>query len=169
MYLNNIIIRNHYNRITDRFQIGFKINFLLYIKGFIQKNDKFRTITESDLPLFLLCCFCLWLRLSILRDRQIQLLPKECIIGTLQHLHQSLSAGIHYTSLFQNRKHLGSLFKNLICIFDNFINKYGKIITSVFCKLSCLISTAFGNSQDRSFLWLHNCFVSSFHRLIKSF
>ncbi len=54
MHLYHIIIRNDYNRISDRFQVFFKIHFHLNIKSSAQHDNKFRTVTEFNLRI----CLC---------------------------------------------------------------------------------------------------------------
>ena len=105
MHLDYIIVSNTYNRITDRFQICLEIHLLFDIESSVQKYDKFCTISKFYIR------FCLRIhrftayslcgaRFLLTVHIQIDLFAQKCIVGSGQYLYQSLSAGIHYASLF---------------------------------------------------------------------
>ena len=88
MNFHDLIIGNYNDRITDRFQILFKIHFLFDVKCLIKHNQELCTIAEFNL--------CLRLCLNIRRhgalgcrlgrcsfNCKIQLFTKECVISTL--------------------------------------------------------------------------------------
>ena len=49
MHLYHVLVRNHYNGISDGFQIRLKIHLRLDIKHLVQHNNKLSAVTEFDL------------------------------------------------------------------------------------------------------------------------
>ena len=110
MYLHDLIIRNYYDGITDRFEISLEGMFLLQREFLLQINDKLGAVTELNIAeirgsrpcgSLLLCCGLL---LRCLRC--LDLLAKKSVVGALQYLDQTLSARIHNSRLLQYRKHI---------------------------------------------------------------
>ena len=164
VYLDNIVIGHDYDRVANRFQECLELQFCFLIIRFFQHDDKFCTVAEPDLRLGLCtdadCAFLLRSLKGI-----VHLFPKKCIIGSLQHLHKPLSAGIHHAGFLQHRKHVRRLLKNCIRLFDDQTAELIHILQRL-CQLRRLQSRSFGHGQDGSLLGLHNRFVGCFHRLL---
>ena len=89
MYLYDLIIRYHNDRITDGFQIGFEFIFFLAAKRFIQHDQKLCTVSKFDL----LICLCVNIRIrcTLSRlllwcstfDRIVDLLAEQCVQSAL--------------------------------------------------------------------------------------
>src|SRR5699024_8201155 len=112
-------------------------------------DDKFSAVSELDI------CLCLFSRLDHLHSRScfdrsiIHFFALESVKCTVEHLHQSLSAGIHDTCLFQHRKHLQCLRKDFLSIFHHLGEKNFKILLRL-CHLLGLLGSALSHSQDRA-------------------
>ena len=83
MNFHYLVVRHTDNRITDGFQIRFKLLLLLIGELSSGKDDKLRTVAELNVGLLHRCLpkGCLWL-LGWFDRRIIDLLPKKRIIRT---------------------------------------------------------------------------------------
>ena len=170
MYVNldNIIVSHTDDGIANGFQISLESDLVLIRKFFFQQNDEFGTIPELDLSR------CIsgnpgHIHAASRFDRFVfDLFSEKCIVCSADHFQKSLSAGIHNACFLQNRQHLRCLLKNNFRFFDNFRNKYLQIIR-LFGHLFRLLRDSSCHGKDRSFLRLHDRFVSSFLRTNQRF
>ena len=171
MHLNmHAVIRtNGHDLICNRIHVRRYIAVNLVIVG-LRKDLK----EGHDIAVFKICILRIFLFSGLFLRRRIEqcfhikLCSLVALIGALEKLQKSLSAGVHYSSLLQNRKHLRSLRKNLTGILHNLRDKFIKIRNSRICQLSCLLGSALCNRKDGSFLRLHDCFICGLDRLVKS-
>ena len=171
MHLNmHAVIRtNGHDLICNRIHVRRYIAVNLVIVG-LRKDLK----EGHDISVFQICILRIFLFSGLFLRRRIEqcfhikLCSLIALIGALEKLQKSLSAGVHYARLLQNRKHLRSLRKNLTGIFHNLRNKFIEIRDSRIRQLSCLLGSALCNRKDGSFLRLHDSLICGLNRLVKS-
>ena len=131
----------------------------------IQKNDKFCTIAKFNVSL------CLSINLSYCRSFRfiklsiIDLFTKETIICTMIYFQESLSARVHYSCFFQNRKHLRCLRQSFLCMSNHTFKECIQILCCL-CNFNSFRSCFSCNSKNCSFFRFHNRLVCSLHTFL---
>ena len=162
MHFNDLIVCNQNNGITNRGKEFFKLMLLFLWNSLVQKDNKLCTVAEFNICLSLRRNFCHRRCTALFKNRIVDLFAKEAVHSASQHFQKALSAGIHYSRLFQNRKHFRSSGKSCLCMSKYLLKKRLKL----FClrsDLRCFQSSLFGHSKNGSFLWLHNSLVCCLH------
>ena len=168
VYLHDLVICYQNNRIADGHQKFLEAVYFLVWKGLVQKNNKFCTVSKFNIR------FCLRGNLryrrcrgSFLKCSVVDFFAKVAVKCAAEYLKESLSTGVYYACLFQNRKHLRGTRKGLLCVLKNGAEEKLQVC-GFLCDLSCLYSSLTGYGKNSSFLRLHNCFVCSLHSLLHS-
>ena len=92
VYLYHVLVRHHYDRITDGFQISLKVHLHLNVKYLVEHNDKLGAVPEFDLgrrlgfqtaPCRPAACMSCARRIQ----GQVDLLAEIGVISALENLH----------------------------------------------------------------------------------
>ena len=158
MDFHHILIRHAHDGITDGLQVCLELCLVLLTELLLCHDDKFCTVSELDVRFRLFSRLHHLYRRSRFDRRIVHFFSLESIEGTVEHLYQTLSAGIHDAGFLQHREHLRRLCKDFLRIFDHLSEKDLQIL----CRLSHLLgflSGSFGHGQDRALLRLHDSLV----------
>ena len=98
----------------------------------------------------------------------VDLFAKESVVSSLHDLHKTLSAGVNYARLLEDRQQLRCVGKNLLRLFKNRSEKCLQVFFSCIGKFSGLKRSTLGYGKDRAFLGLHDSFISGLHSSVKA-
>ena len=168
MHLDQLIIGDDDDGITDRHQIIFKFIFLFFRKRLVEQNDKLGTIAEFDLFFRLLGNAGDFSRRSCGNEGAvIDLLSVVSVDSPAKDLHKSLSARIDNAGFFQYRKQFGCTFECFFGACKYLIEKCVQILCR-FAQLGCLCGRFARDSQNCSLFRLHDRFICGLHSFTES-
>ncbi len=170
MGLDDLIIVNHYNAVTNRLKIGAQ-RLRVYCPLLFQ-NDKLGAIGEGDFSFVLPCC--VFIRVYRIRVVFRALFGKlydpvavEYRRHPLEDHQQALSARIDHACLFENRQQLGGLVQRFLCRRNHYPPDLsgGNLVGEHLPRRN---SRQTGNRENRPFGRLHYRLISCLHALFES-